>query len=709
MSDPLVTVSMPYYGCPETIRRAVLAVLAQTMPDFRLVVVNDGESAGVWGAIADIEDPRLVRFDLPENRGRYFCDAVVLAATRSEWFAVHDADDAAEPGWLATMLELASHIRPPRDWVSTAQSVEAADGTWVTEKPKVSIPRATLVHYAHMAGLYRTEWLREVAGGVHPAYRVGYDSLLSMIARQFGNGVNIATPLYNRFRRAGSLTDAPETGMRSKYRRQERAKLVDLWRRIRNTDVPAEVIRAEASQLWAEVNTQADWLYRLTHADRPIETVELPFEVVEVRAHAFEIVADGRPWDRPWALDRAAAAELDRHLAETRPATIVEFGSGASTLVLAAHAARTGAHVLVLEHDRKYFDQTRDLLKAHKLYPHVALLHAPLTTPTSTAAGGLVVGPFGPRYDHGGIMPDEIDFALVDGPPEGAGGRRQIIDDLWLTLAENGEVWLDDADRSGESAAINGWLMSDPLMAIATRHRWGGRSVARLRKLRPDTNGPSLPNSVALTILAGGRPMLLTRTLNGIDDMMTRGAAVVLNQADERSMCVLDGYSDIRAIEPDEFGVRTIGEGVAACAALALDSGRPYWLHLEDDWLADTADPDWLGRAVRVLATRPEVAQVRLRHVGERVLGYHMITRKPIRWTPDAELGITTGEAHWTFNPSLCRTRDIAPLFAMGVKSERHAQQVVMSRGPKVIAQLYPGVFRHIGGDDSLADKTGGR
>lgn len=107
MDNDHITVTMPYYRSPETVRRAVDAVLGQTHTNLTLIVTNDGDQdTPPWPALADITDPRLVRFELPENRGRYFADAVTLAACDTPWFAIHDADDEAEPTWLSTLLRL---------------------------------------------------------------------------------------------------------------------------------------------------------------------------------------------------------------------------------------------------------------------------------------------------------------------------------------------------------------------------------------------------------------------------------------------------------------------------------------------------------------------------------------------------------------------------------------------------------------------------
>src|SRR5262245_35812210 len=87
-----VTVSIPYFRCKPYICRAVESILEQTYHHLTVVVVNDGDPEPPWDQLAHIDDPRLVRFNLAANYGRYFVDAVVLNATPDLYFVVQDAD-----------------------------------------------------------------------------------------------------------------------------------------------------------------------------------------------------------------------------------------------------------------------------------------------------------------------------------------------------------------------------------------------------------------------------------------------------------------------------------------------------------------------------------------------------------------------------------------------------------------------------------------
>lgn len=221
-----VFVAMPAYRTPETIACAVESVLAQTHKDLLLVVLNDGDSPSrAWTPLAHVTDARLLRFDLQENRGWPFADAVALAACDAPWFSPHDSDDWSDPRRLERLLALSDGA----DVVLQDEAVHRANGSSILVPVQPYRPDGVFRHHAVRAGLYRTEWLRKI-GGVHPSFRLGCDTLLTSLAFLAGETRVVRESLYHRVKRAGSLTSARETGMGSPLRRQIRAELEGLWR-----------------------------------------------------------------------------------------------------------------------------------------------------------------------------------------------------------------------------------------------------------------------------------------------------------------------------------------------------------------------------------------------------------------------------------------------------------------------------------------------
>lgn len=207
--------------------------------------------------------------------------------------------------------------------------------------------------------------------------------------------------------------------------------------------------------------------------------------------------------------------------------------------------------------------------------------------------------------------------------------------------------------------------------------------------------------SLIVTILTGRRPHLLEQTLKStlIKIWFPVGTTVIAfnNGNDPLTQVVLNGWLGRVKHSTDWL---SIGEATSACAKLALTLSWDYWLHLEDDWECLASPEGWLDESIALLASG-KVDQIRLRDASEKVLKKHMVTGAPIRWKKEGNFDI--GEAHLTFNPFLMRVSDISDAFPC--EGERDAQRKWLAAGHKMVAQHHPGLFRHIGGGESLRGK----
>lgn len=251
-----IAVALPYWRTPDTVRAAVEAVLGQTYTDLRLYVVNDGDTVTPpWPLLSDIRDPRLARVDLPVNRGRYFCDAAVLAAVDTPWFAIHDADDVADPDWLQELVT-AAHTGGCSAAFAPQRVVEL-DGRLHIEPTAYVMEAVTRLRYiAHHAAVYRTADLRAV-GGPHPAFRIGYDTLMVNLVALYGPVGVVDRPLYTRHIRPNSLTTHPATARGSTTRRTVRRDLERMWARAWSHGITAAVHTTVTPELAADVAAAA--------------------------------------------------------------------------------------------------------------------------------------------------------------------------------------------------------------------------------------------------------------------------------------------------------------------------------------------------------------------------------------------------------------------------------------------------------------------
>ena len=106
---PRVTVAIPVYNSAGTLERCIRSAMAQTLADIQIMVADDGSADGS-ADIADRlarEDPRIEVLRIVPNAGKPNAMNTMAAASRGEWFAVLDADDAYRPARLETLLAAA--------------------------------------------------------------------------------------------------------------------------------------------------------------------------------------------------------------------------------------------------------------------------------------------------------------------------------------------------------------------------------------------------------------------------------------------------------------------------------------------------------------------------------------------------------------------------------------------------------------------------
>ncbi|RMB61236.1 O-methyltransferase [Tessaracoccus antarcticus] len=165
-----------------------------------------------------------------------------------------------------------------------------------------------------------------------------------------------------------------------------------------------------------------------------------------------------------WAISSSTVDSLvHKALAEDGPRTIVELGSGASTIWL-AYALRsrgTGGHIHSLDHLEEYGSKTRALLEAYGLTEFATVHIAPLV-PVD------IRGRTFNWYDTSALGSEaRIDMLLVDGPPAGntENNRYPALPQLAPMLADGAFVYLDDTIRSDEKHVIELWLSEFPELA----------------------------------------------------------------------------------------------------------------------------------------------------------------------------------------------------------------------------------------------------
>jgi glycosyltransferase involved in cell wall biosynthesis len=161
-----VSIVMRTKDRPRFLERALGSVLAQTLGDFELVVVNDGgDAATVDDLVARAADARIRVLHNAGSAGMVAASNRVIRESRAPFVAVHDDDDTWHPTFLERTVRHADELEAMGVVATTDHVVERVDGDAIVELERtrlfpgvsdVSLYRLCFENYATpIAFLYR--------------------------------------------------------------------------------------------------------------------------------------------------------------------------------------------------------------------------------------------------------------------------------------------------------------------------------------------------------------------------------------------------------------------------------------------------------------------------------------------------------------------------------------------------------------------------
>ncbi|MDN7012324.1 glycosyltransferase family 2 protein [Methanoculleus sp. FWC-SCC3] len=135
---PAVSVVIPLYNKGPYITRAINSVLAQTVREFEVIVVDDGSTDDGAEVVGGFGDPRI-RLIRQENRGVSAARNRGIEAARGELVAFLDADDEWMPRHLEALLRLREKY-PQAGAYGTAYLITGNGSTIQTPSYSAAIP-----------------------------------------------------------------------------------------------------------------------------------------------------------------------------------------------------------------------------------------------------------------------------------------------------------------------------------------------------------------------------------------------------------------------------------------------------------------------------------------------------------------------------------------------------------------------------------------
>lgn len=177
------------------------------------------------------------------------------------------------------------------------------------------------------------------------------------------------------------------------------------------------------------------------------------------------------------ALDGFSARILFERIEQDRPKTILELGSGASTIMIAALLQKLSlsqTRLISVDDSEYYLEATRRNFERHGFGTKVDFWHCPMSESHRDEPGW-----------YSGVLErlgdTKLDLVLVDGPSGSfhARSREPALPRLFSHLSEHATVILDDAARAGEQAIMESWKKAFPQMDVRFHRR--GKGCAEFR------------------------------------------------------------------------------------------------------------------------------------------------------------------------------------------------------------------------------------
>ena len=127
MSEPLVSVIMPYFNEDRYIAAAIQSVLAQTYQNIELLLIDDNSTDKSWDICLGFRDPRIRMYrKSTEPRGLAASRNIGVAMARGQYVAMQDADDLSAPTRLEK--QLARAMEDPARTVAGTAAIQVQDG-----------------------------------------------------------------------------------------------------------------------------------------------------------------------------------------------------------------------------------------------------------------------------------------------------------------------------------------------------------------------------------------------------------------------------------------------------------------------------------------------------------------------------------------------------------------------------------------------------
>ena len=169
--NPTISVLVPVYKAEATLDDCVRSILAQSWPDFELLLIDD-ESPDGCPALCDAwakRDPRIRALHPPKaGPGPSGARNAGLDAARGTWITMVDSDDTVAPDLLETLYRAAE--TSGADLVICNSCRRLPDGTLQPHPEEQRFGADTLLEEEAFWNAFNTPWINQFTGTAHRLY-----------------------------------------------------------------------------------------------------------------------------------------------------------------------------------------------------------------------------------------------------------------------------------------------------------------------------------------------------------------------------------------------------------------------------------------------------------------------------------------------------------------------------------------------------------
>ncbi len=244
--------------------------------------------------------------------------------------------------------------------------------------------------------------------------------------------------------------------------------IIQLGNRIRNTSdslvLNIENLHKETVNRFKENNVKL-----LEHRDKSIHSITHQTKIqgnsiysqIDALIGIYNFLKPSFPFPimREWPASPDFMKRLINIIIEEKPETILDVGSGITSIIAGYCVQKYGmGKVISIDHERKYYNITKDNLEKHNLHQFVHLQLAPLKN-------YIIKGKEWQWYDKSFMKKGQkFDLIIIDGPPGfiQPHSRYPVLQIIKHNLNKEFTILLDDGARKEESEIVELWKKDMP-------------------------------------------------------------------------------------------------------------------------------------------------------------------------------------------------------------------------------------------------------